>query len=265
MAEPQPDAPPDAHPMFDLAGRVALITGAGQGMGVGMAKGLLRQGAAVVINDVDPDLAEARADELAGYGPAVAAVPFDITDLTAVTDGFQLAAKRIGPIDILVNNAGIPLSAVSATPFLDIAPSDWPPYLDLNLYGSMNCIKAAAPGMIDRGWGRIIQISSGAGRIGLRIGQALYGAGKSGIEGFVRHVSQEFAPHGVTANSIALGLMENAYQRNPKFLGRTIEANPMKRPGSMTDVAALVAFLASEEASYISGQTINLNGGSHFN
>jgi 3-oxoacyl-[acyl-carrier protein] reductase len=265
MAVPQSDESVDKRRMFDLTGRVALVTGAGRGMGVGMVMGLLRQGAAVVINDVNADLARERAEELAGYGPPVFAVPFDITDLAAVTSSLQRAAELVGaPVDILVNNAGIPASAVSVTQFLDIAPEDWPPYLNLNLYGSMNCIKAAAPGMVERGWGRIIQISSGAGRVGLNHGQALYGAGKSGIEGFIRHIAQEFATQGVTANSVALGLMENV-KRNVEIIRPTIERIPMKRLGGMTDVGGMIAFLASEEAGYVTGQTINLNGGVYAN
>jgi len=252
--------------MFDLSGHTALVTGAGKGMGVGMARGLVTQGAAVIVNDLDPALAEERVKELVDFGGSAVAAAFDVTDLAAVQEGVAMASELLGSrVDILVNNAGIPKSAVSVTPFLDIAREDWAPYIDLNLYGSLHCIKVMAPGMVEQGWGRIVQISSGAGRVGLSIGQALHGASKSGIEGFIRHLSQELGPHGVTANALALGLMENVEIRNRELLRPLVAAIPNRRLGSLADVGAAVAFLASPEAGHLNGQTINLNGGATTN
>jgi NAD(P)-dependent dehydrogenase (short-subunit alcohol dehydrogenase family) len=143
--------------------------------------------------------------------------------------------------------------------FVDMASSEWQRYIDLNLYGSLHCAAAVVGPMCERGWGRVIQISSGAGRTGLKLGVSLYGASKSGIEGFIRHLSQEVARAGVTANTIALGLMDNVPQEATAALAHGI---PVGRLGSPADVAAAVVYVASDEAAWLTGQTISLNGGS---
>lgn len=135
---------------------------------------------------------------------------------------------------------------------------EWERYVDLNLYGSLHMIKAVIDPMCDRGWGRIIQISSGAGRTGLSIGVSLYGAAKSGVEGFVRHLAAEVARHGVTVNTVALGLMAHSAGDATAHIARTV---PVGRLGRPDDVGAAVVYLASEEAGWLTGQTIPLNGG----
>lgn len=247
--------------MFELDGKIALVTGAGQNVGAGIARALARQGAAVAVNDYHADRARRIADEITASGGRALAVPFDVTDLSAVTDGFAEAAKEIGPIDILVNNAGTggPDERMQQYPFRDMPTDYWHTIIDVNLFGVLNCCKAAIASMADRGWGRIVTISSGAGETGLNIGVSTYAAAKAGAAGFMRHLAMENAAHGVTANTVALGLV----LENVSSVAELAAGIPVGRIGTPDDAGALVAYLASPEASWITGQTINLNGGSH--
>jgi 3-oxoacyl-[acyl-carrier protein] reductase len=248
--------------MFELDGHVALVTGAGQNMGAGSARALAARGAAVAVNDLVPERAEAVRAEIEAAGGKAVSVPFDVLDAEAVRAGVAAARAEFGrPVDILVNNAGIHSDMV-ARPFRKLDPALWRGPVEINIFGSLYCIHAVLEDMVDAGWGRIVQISSGAGRTGLSIGVALYGAGKSGIEGFIRHLSQEVASTGVTANTLALGLMNNARQHDPEVTRAQAAAIPVGRLGTPADVGAAVVFLASDEASWLTGQTINLNGGS---
>jgi 3-oxoacyl-[acyl-carrier protein] reductase len=245
--------------MFEADGRVALVTGAGQGVGVGIAQALARQGATVAVNDLVAERAEATA---ASIGGTAFAMPFDVTDRAAVDAAVAGIADRAGPVDILVNNAGVPVG-MDLVQFRDATPDQWRLYIDLNLYGSMHCIHAVLGGMCDRGWGRIVQISSGAGRAGLNLGISMYGASKSGIEGLVRHVAVEVARRGVTANCLALGMMGHAGSDvDDAATAPLTRSIPVGRLGTPDDVGAAVVFLASDEASWLTGQTIDLNGGS---
>jgi 3-oxoacyl-[acyl-carrier protein] reductase len=247
--------------MFSLSGRPALVPGAGQGVGRGIAKVLAAQGARVAVNDLDAARAEDSAKQIEAAGAAALALPFDVTDLAAVRAAVARIASALGPVDILVNNAGIPTgSRGMSKPFIETEPADWAALIDINLYGSMHCIRSVLPAMLQRGWGRIIQISSGASQRGLAIGVSSYGAAKSGIEGLIRHVAVENARAGVTANSIALGLMNN--QKNPAATAQIAAGIPLGRLGEPEEAGALCAFLASNEAAYLTGQTIHLNGGS---
>jgi NAD(P)-dependent dehydrogenase (short-subunit alcohol dehydrogenase family) len=227
-----------------LQGRVALVTGAGQGVGRGIARVLTDQGATVVVNDLSADRAGSVAAEVGGR-PLV----FDVTDLDAVRAGFAEA----GPVDILVNNAGIPTAGFPQVDFKDSDPELWRRFVDLNLYGVMNCTHAALPGMCERGWGRVVTISSEAGRVGLPIRVALYGAAKAGAIGLMKHVAHEVGRFGVTCNALALGPMEGV----PIDTSR----NPIPRHGTGHDVGAVAAFLASAGGEWITGQVIPVNGG----
>jgi NAD(P)-dependent dehydrogenase (short-subunit alcohol dehydrogenase family) len=231
--------------LFALEGKVALVTGGGQGVGAGIARVLSDQGATVVVNDLFADRAKAVAEEVGGQ-----AVAFDVTDLEAVQAGFAEA----GPVDILVNNAGIPTDGFPQVDFKDSDPALWQRFVDLNLYGVMNCTHTALPGMCERGWGRVITISSEAGRVGLPIRVSLYGAAKAGAIGLMKHIAHEVGPYGVTCNSLALGSMEGVSASNPKRF-------PIPRSGTGRDIGATVAFLASEGAEWITGQVIPVNGG----
>jgi NAD(P)-dependent dehydrogenase (short-subunit alcohol dehydrogenase family) len=250
--------------MFELVGRVALVTGAGQGMGVGIAAALAAQEAQVAVNDLDPARAEGTAADLRAGGAQVVAAPFDVTDPEAVAEGVARAVAALGqPVDILVNNAGVP-AGMALAPFRQLDPADWARYVDLNLYGSLHCTRAVLDPMCEQGWGRVVQISSAAARVGMRVGLSLYGASKSAVEGFVRHLSQEVARSGVTVNTVALGLMANAVAGvgdDAAVIEMLAKQVPVGRLGEPGDVGALVAFLASDEAAWLTGQTLALNGG----
>jgi len=249
--------------VFELRGRRALVTGAGQGVGVGVVEALASQGADVAVNDLVASRADAVVATLGAQLPGgrLVAAPFDVSDLEAARDGVAAAEDHLGgPIDILVNNAGVP-AEMAPRQFRDLEPEEWTKYVDLNLYGSLHCIAAVLDGMCERGWGRIVQVSSGAGRTGLPIGVSIYGASKSGIEGFIRHLAAEVARFGVTANAVALGLMhrDDMDRTVTEGLERSI---PVGRLGRPDDVGAAVVYVASNEASWLTGQTIDLNGGS---
>ena len=244
--------------MFDLDGKVALVTGAGQGVGAGIARMLAAQGAAVGVNDLVPERAARVAAEIAASGGRAQAQAFDVTDAAAVSAGIARLESGLGPVDVLVNNAGVP-EGMRLERFRDAAPESWARYVDLNLYGVLHCTRAVIDGMCARRAGRVITISSAAAQVGLAIGVSLYAAGKGGAISFMRHLALEVAPFGVTANTLALGLMANA-AGTPGVPGieRTI---PLGRAGLPEDIGAAVVFLASREAAWITGQTIGVNGG----
>jgi NAD(P)-dependent dehydrogenase (short-subunit alcohol dehydrogenase family) len=227
-----------------LDGRVALVTGAGQGVGAGIARVLAERGAEVVVNDLFAERAEAVAREVGGR-----AVAFDVTDLDAVRAGFEAA----GPVDVLVNNAGIPADGFPLVDFKDSDPELWHRFVDLNLYGVLHCTRTALPGMCERGWGRVVTISSEAGRVGMGIRVSLYGASKAAGIMLMKHVAHEVGPSGVTCNALALGGMEGI-PLDPK-------RQPIPRLGTGRDVGNAVAFLASDDAEWITGQVIPVNGG----
>jgi len=244
--------------VFDLSGRVALVTGAGQNQGAGIARALAAQGAAVAVNDLHGERAEEVVKQIAARGGRALAAPFDVTDLAAVSAGVARIARELGPIEVLVNNAGVPES-MGVAQFREMDPSAWRRYVDLNLYGVTNCCKAVIDGMCERGFGRVITISSGAGQTGLALGVSLYAAGKGGAISFMRHLALETARFGVTANTLALGLMSNA--GGPDVTAALAKAIPIGRLGTPEDVGAACVYLASNEAAWLTGQTIGLNGG----
>jgi NAD(P)-dependent dehydrogenase (short-subunit alcohol dehydrogenase family) len=237
--------------VFSLEGRVALVTGAGQGVGAGIARSLARAGARVVVNDLYPDRA---ASVAASIGGSAAAAAFDVTDHDAVASAFA----SVGSVDILVNNAGIPVDGFPQTPFAASDPSVWRRFVDLNLYGVMNCTHVALDGMCSRGWGRVITISSEAARQGLTIGVSLYAASKAGAVGLMRHVAVEVAPLGVTVNTVSLGLIGNVQSEWAESVARTV---PRRRLGTPDDIGAAVVYLASDEADWVTGQVLPVNGG----
>jgi len=245
--------------MFDLNGRTALVTGAGQNVGEGIARALAERGAAVIVNDYHLDRATRVAQEIDGHGGSATAVAFDVTELSGVRDAFAKITDQVGPVDILVNNAGTggPDEPMRMGQFVDLEPADWNTLLEVNLIGVLNCCKVAVPPMVERGWGRVITMSSGAGQIGMNIGVSLYAAAKAGAIGFTRHLAIETARQGVTANTIALGLV----LPDPSALPELARSIPVGRLGTPSDVGALAVYLASPEAAWMTGQTVNLNGG----
>ena len=245
--------------MFDLTGRTALVTGAGQNTGAGIARTLASRGAAVAVNDLHEDRAAAVAQEIEAEGGEAFACAFDVTDLQAVQSGISRIEKNLGPLDILVNNAGVP-DPFEPAAFTSMTPEDWARFVDLNLYGVVHCARAVIEGMCEREFGRVITISSGAGQIGLPMGISMYGAGKGGALAFMRHLAMEVAGRGVTANSLALGLMDHVGDADSvAAMARTV---PVGRLGTPEDVGAAVTYMASNEAGWLTGQTVGLNGGS---
>jgi 3-oxoacyl-[acyl-carrier protein] reductase len=243
--------------MFDLSGRVALVTGAGRSIGAGIAQTLAEARAAVAVNDLDAERARESAQQITDAGGRAIASPFDVTDLDAVERAVAEIEAELGTIDILVNNAGIVENAGTAF-FRESTPDYWHRWIDLNLFGVLNCTRAVIDGMCDREFGRVVTISSGAGVTGLSIGMSAYAAGKGGAISFMRHLAMETAKFGVTANTLALGMMANTAGR--EMPARVSRPNPVGRLGTGRDVGTAVVWLAAE-GSWVTGQTIGLNGG----
>jgi NAD(P)-dependent dehydrogenase (short-subunit alcohol dehydrogenase family) len=242
--------------LFDLTRRTALVTGAGQNVGAGIARMLADQGAAVAVNDLLAERAEATAEAIRAGGGRAVAVAFDVTDYAQVTTGVGDIEAELGPVDILVNNAGNGgAAAMTPTQFREMEPGAWEGPVRVNLDGVVHCCHA----VVNRGWGRIITISSGAGTHGINIGVAPYSAGKGGGLAFTRSLAMEVARLGVTANSLAIGLQAMEDASVTEHLARSI---PVGRTGTPEDVGAACVWLASAEAEWVTGQTIGINGGS---
>jgi NAD(P)-dependent dehydrogenase (short-subunit alcohol dehydrogenase family) len=243
--------------MIDLTGRVALVTGAGRNVGAGIARTLAACGAVVAVNDLIAARAEASAAEVVAAGGQAVAVAADVTDPDAVAAMITRITSDAGPVDILVNNAGVPSEGAPAVRFRQMSTDDWDRFLRLNLYAVLVCTRAVLDGMCDRGWGRVITISSEAGRAGMPPGLSLYAAAKAGAVGFSRVLAREVGTNGVTVNCVSLGTIDNA----PILREEVRRATPMRRFGTPADVGAAVAYLASEGAGWVTGQTLPVNGG----
>jgi 3-oxoacyl-[acyl-carrier protein] reductase len=254
---------------FELKGKKVLVTGAGQGVGKGIAQLLADAGAAVVVNDFVGERAEEVVDEIKKAGGDAKAAPFDVTDIAAVT----AAIKAVGGVDVLINNAGNAGSEQgfgNIARFHDTEPAEWNKYFAVNTFGVMNCVHAALPAMIAAQWGRIVTIISDAGRNG-EPQMAAYGAAKAGAAGFMRCIAREVGRHNITVNSISLGTMRTPMTEgrwtNPDFEAMNkaaLSSYVIRRPGLPEDVAWMVANLVSPRASWVTGQTIPVNGGYNF-
>lgn len=241
--------------MFDLTGRIALVTGGGQNIGAGIAQMLATAGALVLVNDLRADRAEKIVADIVESGGQATAAPFDVTDRDAVL----AAVAGLGPVDVLVNNAGNGgAEAMLPKKFTDTDPDDWRGPMEVNLDGVLHCCHAVLPGMVDGGHGRIITISSAAGTHGVGIGFATYSVGKGGSLSLMRSLALEHGRDGITANSVALGVMDSVRPETAAALTKSI---PVGRLGSPGDVGATCLWLASDEAGWVTGQTIGLNGG----
>ena len=241
-----------------LDGRVALITGAGRGVGLGIALELASRGAAIAINDINEERAdEAVAAVIDAGGTAVAATG-DIADEEAVR-AIVASAAQLGPVDILVNNAGIPPQGMGLVSFLEETTASWKQFVDINLYGVAFLTRAALPAMIENGWGRVVTIVSDSGRVG-DPHLAMYGASKAAAISLMRSIAAEVGPLGVTCNAISLSTiaMPGMSEEMQTKLGNRY---PLKRLGQPADVAGAVAYFASPAAEWVTGQTLSVNGG----
>ena len=241
-----------------LAGKVALVTGAAQGIGKAVALLLARNGADIVVSDINLEKAEETAKEVQTLGRKALAIKVDVAAIGDVERMVEAILARFGKVDILVNNAGIARDKL----ILRMTEEDWDAVLNINLKGTFNCTKAVVRHMSKQKGGKIINIASVVGEMG-NAGQANYAASKAGVIGFTKTIAREFAQRGINVNAIAPGYIETPMtdalpDKVKEELRRLI---PLDRLGKPEDVAEAVLFLVSESGNYITGQVLNVNGG----
>jgi 2-hydroxycyclohexanecarboxyl-CoA dehydrogenase len=248
-----------------MSNRVAFVTGGAQGIGQGISETLGAKGFQVAIADLNTDAAQATAKSITDAGGTAIAVQADITDTGSVQAAVKTVTDELGPVEIAVNNAGWD----DFMKFLDTSEDFWNRILDINFKGALRVTQTVVPGMIERGWGRVVNIGSDAGRVGSSL-ETVYSGAKGGIIAFTKTLAREVATKGVTANTVCPGptdtpalrkFADNAGQDAEKVIGGMTKAVPMRRLAQPSDVAAAVAFFASDETGYITGQTLSVSGG----
>lgn len=240
--------------------RIAIVTGAGQGMGRAVAERLAAAGAKVVVNDMNGEAASRTEHGITATGGRAVVHSGDVTSSSDVGDLIECALIRFGALHILINNAGV----LRPTPVIDIEETEWDFVVGVNLKGTYLCSRAALPAMREAAWGRIVNFSSTAGKKYSTIGGAHYSAAKAGILGFTRHLAMEEAANGITVNSVCPGLIDTEMVRStiaPDQVDAYGAGFPIPRLGRPYEVAELVAFLASNRACYITGAALDINGG----
>ncbi|WP_432826120.1 SDR family NAD(P)-dependent oxidoreductase [Dactylosporangium sp. CA-092794] len=257
--------------MVDLKGRVAFITGAGQGVGRQVAIRMAMQGArAIVVNDYRLERAESVVAEVRGLGAEALAVSGDVGDLDGVAAQVDRAITAFAGIDILVNNAGNagpnPTTAMDR-PFWEQGRAEWDNWIGTNFYGVMNTCRAIVPVMIERGYGRIVNVISDAGRYG-EPHREVYSASKAGAAGFTRSLAASLGRYRITANCVSLAATRTprteAALSDAEFTRKAMQGYIIRRPGEPDDAANMITFLASDAASWVTGQTVPVNGGYSF-
>jgi NAD(P)-dependent dehydrogenase (short-subunit alcohol dehydrogenase family) len=257
--------------LLRLDGKTVLVTGAGQGVGRQVARYCGAHGAQVIVNDFDPDRAEAVTGQIRADGGRALASPCDVTDFAAVEVMVTGADRAAGGVDVLVNNAGNagPMQdpMQPGPPFWETGPKEWQPWLGTNLYGVLNCARAAVPGMVRRSRGRVVTVISDAGRVG-EAGLPVYSAAKAGAAGFSRALARAVGRYNITVNCVSLASVRTpgvATATNDQELVKSMLRHyVIRRLGEPDDAAALILFLASDAAAWITGQTYPVNGGYSF-
>jgi 2-hydroxycyclohexanecarboxyl-CoA dehydrogenase len=244
--------------------RVALVTGGAQGIGRGIASALAAAGTRVAVADLNLDVAEQTAKELSAGGGTVLAVHIDVTDADSVRAAVATVEQDLGPVEIVVNNAGWD----DFMPFVDTTEQFWDKVLDINFKGTLRVTQAVVPGMVERRFGRVINIGSDAGRVGSSL-EAVYSGTKGGVIAFTKTLAREVAKSGVTANTVCPGPTDTPALRAfadgagdaEKVLTSMTRAVPIGRLGTPEDVGPAVVFFASDGASFVTGQTLSVSGG----
>ena len=244
-----------------LKDKVAIVTGAAQGIGRAIASRLAAEGAKVAIADINEDVAKQTAAEIKGAGGDAFAVKLDVTSLESATAAVERVERELGPIDILVNNAGWD----KLEPFVESTPATWDRVIAINFRGVIHCCKAVVPKMQERGYGKIVSIASDAGRVG-SMGEAVYSGCKGAIIAFSKTLARELARNNINVNVVCPGptetaLLQGVMADQPKLLDAMKRGIPMRRLGKPEDLAGAVAFFASADADYATGQVVSISGG----
>ena len=241
-----------------MSNRVAFITGASRGIGRATALRLCRSGLQIVVASPELENNELVAAEVRAAGGTAITLDFNLTSLDSIKQGVAAALKEFGKIDVLVNNAGITRDGLAVR----MKPEDWQLVLQINLTGAFQTTQQVLPGMMRERWGRIVNVASVVGQMG-NAGQANYVASKAGIIGLTKSLAQELASRNITVNAVAPGFIETdmTAKLSQEVRDRMMAAVPLKRFGQPEDVANAVNFLASDDAAYITGHVININGG----
>jgi 2-hydroxycyclohexanecarboxyl-CoA dehydrogenase len=247
-----------------MSNRVALVTGGAQGIGKGIATTLGEHGFRVAVADLNLGLAEEAAKEISAAGGEAIAVEIDVTSLSSVQAAVAAVESGLGPVEVVVNNAGWDDFMM----FVDTDEAFWDKILDINYKGALRVVHTVVPGMMARGFGRVVNIGSDAGRVGSSL-EAVYSGAKGGIIAFTKTLAREVATKGVTANTVCPGPTDTPALRKfadgagdaEKVIGGMTRAVPMKRLGTPADIGPAVAFFASDGAGFITGQTLSVSGG----
>ena len=243
-------------------GRVAVVTGAGSGMGLAIGRRLAGNGHRVALLDLNGAAVEQAADDVRGTGGEALGLSVDVSDRAAVDAALGKVRAELGPVEIMVTSAGID----EFQPFTEITIDAWDRMLAVNLTGTFHCVQAAVPDMLAAGWGRIVTISSSSAQSGAAR-MSHYVASKGGVVGLTKALALELAPHGITVNTIPPGFIDTEMARRAEARGdlpsidAVAQRTPVRRAGTPDDIAAACAFLCSEDAGYITGQLIGVNGG----